>query len=330
MNRRAGRVRRVFKWAVTEELVPPAIYQALCSVEGFRKGRCDLPEPEPVGPVANADVRATLPHLPPAVRAMVEVQRLTGMRPGEVCRLRPCDIDRAGGVWVFRLSYHKLSHAGKDRAVPIGPRAQAVLAPFAPADASGYYFSPAATVADQLAKRSAARKTPRYKSHVARNAKKRKGEGRKREPGERYTTRSYYRAVERAVELVASHPRHRGPSAVRLGSRADRFGAREGEYHRTVCRARPGDGRPGRRPGRVRPHSRPVRNGRVVQTVWDGCSVWGLYSFPATVSAPLGLPRTSPGRTPRPPPSTRRAVLFPHVPQRHVFASSLPCAIPLV
>ena len=55
VNRRTDRVKRVFKWAVAEELVPVATYEALRTLAGLRRGRTELRESEPVKPVA-ADV----------------------------------------------------------------------------------------------------------------------------------------------------------------------------------------------------------------------------------------------------------------------------------
>jgi integrase len=49
---------------------------------------------------------------------MVELQLLSGMRPGEVIRLTPADIDFTGPVWVYRPSYHKLSQAEGPRDRP--------------------------------------------------------------------------------------------------------------------------------------------------------------------------------------------------------------------
>jgi hypothetical protein len=43
--------------------------------------------------VSVAHVEATLPFMPPMVHDMVTLQRLTGARPGEVCRVRPLDLD---------------------------------------------------------------------------------------------------------------------------------------------------------------------------------------------------------------------------------------------
>src|SRR5262249_24538118 len=88
VNQRVGRVRRVFKWAASEELIPAAVYQSLATVTGLQAGRTEARETDPVEPVAEEHVRATLPFLQPGLRAMVQVQLLTGMRPGEVCQLR--------------------------------------------------------------------------------------------------------------------------------------------------------------------------------------------------------------------------------------------------
>src|SRR5262249_29699557 len=63
-------------------------------------------------------------------RCMVELQRLTGMRPGEACRLRLSEVDRTGEVWVYRPVQHKTAHHGKARAVHLGPRAQALITGF--------------------------------------------------------------------------------------------------------------------------------------------------------------------------------------------------------
>ncbi|QDU21862.1 tyrosine-type recombinase/integrase [Urbifossiella limnaea] len=199
VNARVGRVRRAFKWAASEELVPAAVPQALATVGGLQGGRTAAPERDPVKPVDPDHVRVTLPFLRPPVRGMVEVQLLTGMRPGEVCRLRPRDIDISGDVWVYRPGQHKTRHRGKAREVAVGPRARVVLERFTPADPDDYFFSPRRSVEAFRAERAAARKTPRYASHMARNAAVRVASP-KRAAAERYTVPSYDRAVSRAVE----------------------------------------------------------------------------------------------------------------------------------
>jgi integrase len=127
VNRGVGRIRHVVKWAVAEELVGPQVLTGLTAVAPLRIGRSVAHEAEAVTPVADALVDQTIPHLPALVADMVRVQRLTGMRPGEVCGMTWDEVDTSGDVWLFRPTDHKLLHHGKARVVAIGPAAQAVL-----------------------------------------------------------------------------------------------------------------------------------------------------------------------------------------------------------
>jgi integrase len=94
INQRVGRIKRLFRWAVENEVVSATVLHALQAVTGLQKGRTQARETEPIGPVSDADVEVVVPFLNATVRAMVKLQRLTGMRPGEVCRLRACDLER--------------------------------------------------------------------------------------------------------------------------------------------------------------------------------------------------------------------------------------------
>jgi integrase len=120
-------VKRIFRWATEQEFVPPSIYHGLAAVSGLRTGRSEAPDNAPVGPVPNDVLNATLAHLSPMHRAMVETQLHAGMRPGEILQLRGADLDTSGPVWVYRPRRHKTEHTGRDRVVFLGPRAQAVL-----------------------------------------------------------------------------------------------------------------------------------------------------------------------------------------------------------
>ena len=64
INRRISRILRVFKWGVSEELVPPSVHQALQTVPGLRRGRSDVRESEPVKPVPDAFVDVIKPTSP--------------------------------------------------------------------------------------------------------------------------------------------------------------------------------------------------------------------------------------------------------------------------
>ncbi len=203
VNDHTGRIKRIFKWGVAEELLPAATHQALAVVPGLRKGRTAARETDPIEPVEDATVDATLPHLPNVVTDMVRLERLTGMRPAEVCILRPCDLDRSGKVWSYTPRSHKTEHRGRSRIVFIGPKAQAVLFRYLARDAQAYCFCPRDSEAKRRASLHDARTTPL-------NCGNRPGSNKsgrtKRRTGERYTTDSYRRAIGRACDKAFPHP----------------------------------------------------------------------------------------------------------------------------
>ena len=144
-NRYVGRIRQMFRWAVSEDLYPATGLVALQAVEGLKAGRSEAREPTGVGPVASEVVERTLPHLPGRPAAIIHLLALTAARPGEICRIRPCDVDRSEpDVWEFRPVRHKTQHRGKDRVVLLGPRAVAILTPWldGKADQAAYCFCP--------------------------------------------------------------------------------------------------------------------------------------------------------------------------------------------
>jgi hypothetical protein len=64
INQRIDHVRRLFTWAVSEELVPLAVADALGTVPGLRRGEEETRERPKVKPVPDEVVEATLPHPP--------------------------------------------------------------------------------------------------------------------------------------------------------------------------------------------------------------------------------------------------------------------------
>lgn len=195
VNHLCAIIKRAFKWAASQEMIGVATYQALATVPGLKLGRTEAREPERVPPVVESVVEATLSHLPPVVADIVRIQRLTGCRPGEVCDMRPCDVDRSGDVWSYRPASHKTQHHGRERLIFIGPKAQAILLPYLLRDAESYCFSPRESRAEQYVEMRAKRKTKVQPSQV--NRRKRYP---KRRPGDRYVKDAYCRAIHRAVD----------------------------------------------------------------------------------------------------------------------------------
>ncbi|HEV7299198.1 MAG TPA: site-specific integrase [Tepidisphaeraceae bacterium] len=195
INRQVLRLKSVFRWATENELLPADVYGALRSVRGLRYGEDGALEAEPVRPVHDADVAAVLSHLSRHVRAMVELQVLTGMRPGEACAMRIREIDTSGKVWVYRPPHHKTAHHGKTREIRIGPRAQDLLRPFLRHQVDAHVFSPAEAEKERHAALRDARTTPAKPWEHRRD---RSTEPRQRAPQDHYTTASYRRAIDRA------------------------------------------------------------------------------------------------------------------------------------
>jgi integrase len=196
VNQNVGRIKRVFRWAAAEELLPVAVYQALATVPGLAQGKTTAPDRAPVAPVRDDDVNATLPFLPTVVADIVRLQRLTGCRPTEVCILRPCDVDTSSDVWCYTPASHKTEHRGRTRRIYIGPKGQDVLRPYLLRDNGTFCFVPAESERTRNAKRRENRRTTMTPSQASRRPQRH----RERPAGIRYTKDSYRRAVARAVE----------------------------------------------------------------------------------------------------------------------------------
>lgn len=198
INNHMGRIRRWAKWCVARELAPADLYHRLKAVDPLRAGHPGVRESPPVLPVPDDQVDAALPHMRPPVRAMVELQRLTGMRPGEAVVMTAGQVDRSEDVWVYRPHRHKTRWRGRTREVFLGPRSQLLLAPWLKADPDAPLFSPADDDLARQAERHAARKTPMTPSQSRRKRKP----GRRRPPRDRYCVRAYAHAIARACVLA--------------------------------------------------------------------------------------------------------------------------------
>jgi integrase len=202
VNRQTNRVKRCFKWAAGQELIPPAVFHGLLAVDGLRKGKTNAPETDPVKPVPEEWVKATLDHVSRQVGGLIRLQSATGMRPGEAVIMRGCDLDTSGKVWVYTPQWHKTEHHGHERPIYLGPQAQAIVSEFLKPDTTAYLFSPAEAEAERR-DGSATRKTPlscgnKPGSNCVRRPKKK--------PRDRYTTASYRRAIAYGCDAAFPAP----------------------------------------------------------------------------------------------------------------------------
>lgn len=186
VNDHVGIIKRMFAWGLSEELVPSAVVDPLASVTNTHKGRDPrLRERRKIPSVPEDHVRAVLPVVSPQIRAMIELQWLTGMRPDEVTVMRPADIDTGGPVWLYTPPAHKMDYQDIDRVVALGPRAQQIVRPWLDRKSADYLFSPREAAEAQNAGR---RQTGRRRTGRVNSA---------RRPREHYDDASYRQAVQR-------------------------------------------------------------------------------------------------------------------------------------
>ena len=205
VNKRVRHVLRAFKWAVGEEMVPPSLHHGLKAVPGLRRGRADVRESEPVKPVPDAFVDAIQPHVSRQVWAMVQLQRLSGMRPGEVCIMRTIDLDTSGRAWIYTPESHKTEHHGRKRRIYLGPVAQAILRPWLRPELTSYLFSPAEAEAERRTEQRESRRTRVQPSQLNRGRRRPR-----KAPGQRYIVDSYRRAIEYGIKWANREPERDG------------------------------------------------------------------------------------------------------------------------
>lgn len=224
VNSQVGRLKRCFKWASSRELVPPALFHGLQSVAGLRHGKTDARETDPVRPVPEAWVEATVAHVSRQVEGLIRLQLATGMRPGEAVILRGCDLDTTGDVWVYRPQRHKTQHRGHERVVYLGPRAKVIVGRFLRPDLNAYLFSPADAERERREALHETRATPESCGNRLGSNRRRAP---KKAPKERYTVRSYHRAIMDACDQAFPPPQHlarlRVPARGRKAKRVTRW-----------------------------------------------------------------------------------------------------------
>lgn len=204
VNSQVNRVKRMFAYAVEEDLIPGTVYHALLAVKGLRKGTPGVRETKKVRPVPRGDIKPVLARAHAVLKAMLLFAYRTGARPAEVCALKPCHLDRTGKVWLYRVppDANKTEHHDQERKVYVGPRARKILETWLEGIAPDeFVFSPARAERLRQKARRDARKTPLYPSHLRRlEAKRRKAP--KRPKRDHYDPTSFRRAVKRLCEAV--------------------------------------------------------------------------------------------------------------------------------
>lgn len=222
INDNTSRIKRIFKWGVSRELVDVAVHQGISTVEGIQHGRTAARESTKIRPVSDEIVDATLLNLPQLVADMVRIQKLTGARPCEVRLMKRAEIHHSmeslervidsdfhftwtPGIWVYYPSSHKTQHHNRMRVILIGPKAQTVLTPYlAETEFGKFCFSPALSEEQRRTIASQQRVTPVEQGNTRGSKRKRSP---KRCPQQHYSKDSYAKAINRACEKTFPIPK---------------------------------------------------------------------------------------------------------------------------
>ncbi len=174
INQIVGQVKRIFKWASSEELVDVSTYQSLCTVDGLRKNRSGARETKPRRPVSWADVEPVFSHINEVVSSMLWLQWFTGARSHSICQASNGQFDKESEpeLWLWKPR-HKTEESNPDLLLPIGPKCQEKLRAIFDSHTGEYLFNPRDT------KRG---KNQRYRNH--------------------YDTDSYRQAVQRGQKAA--------------------------------------------------------------------------------------------------------------------------------
>ncbi|MEX2673806.1 MAG: site-specific integrase [Phycisphaeraceae bacterium] len=202
INKQVSRVRQAFKWAASHELCSERVYRRLATVEALARG--EAPDRDRVKPVPRHHIRRirNRRNMTRPVRALIDLQLLTGARADELIRLRACDLDTSDRrCWTVTYDgstdekQHKTAHHGKARVLYFGPKAQRILRLFItterPTDQP--LFSPRESNAEakaRLATKGRGRR-PNQKPNVPQTS---------RTIARQYTTASYRRQIHRLCE----------------------------------------------------------------------------------------------------------------------------------
>lgn len=206
---------QVFDWGVPELGIDSRIPYELGKL-GFAK----LPKKRKVKSVPEETVLATLPGLHRVVADMVRLQMVTGMRPCEICDIKPGEIDRSDDVWIYRPTHHKTEDHNIDRAIVIGPEGQAVLSPYLFRAPDRHCFSAREVVEDQ----NRARRKEHNRDRKARQMKP----ASKRRVRDHFDSSSYRQAIHRACKKLGVEKWN--PNQIRhtFGTKARKFAGLEG------------------------------------------------------------------------------------------------------
>lgn len=192
INARLRIIKQAYKWARTYGLVSREAVYDISIVPPLKAGETDAKLGRVIQPVPKDILEKTLAGCTATLAAMIRLQSITGMRSGEMCALRVCDIERSDKVWDYAPLTHKTEHHGKVRKINFGPESQKILKPFLAKrkKLDEYVFLPAEAHQERL-QQIGFEKVAAYQTSRSNFI-----------PGRKFSAGSYYSHVCRTCDIV--------------------------------------------------------------------------------------------------------------------------------
>lgn len=201
INAHLGRMKALWKWAVTQELCDVDAYLRLSLVPGLTVGQHNVREAPPVEPASLESIAGVRPYCPPVVADMIVTQFLCLMRPGEVCDMHESGVIQHEDGWLYAPPKHKTQWRSK-RLIKAVPESARAIVEARLGGATGYLFDPEEARAwgrEQAKLTRGPRKTKLYPCEEKRVYAKQSD----RRISGHYTTNGYRTAIARAFERAA-------------------------------------------------------------------------------------------------------------------------------
>lgn len=170
INKEIHRLKALFKFGVSWDLVPAVMIEKLRSVPSLEAGETAARETKPKGAIPLEDLKLTRAKLQPRHRDIFDLLLLTGARSGELMALTSGDIDRTVSPWRADLERHKTARHGKSRTLFFNAAAQAILQKYLKVDPNKKLFPINRQKFSEVLGRASVRAgVPRFTAHSLRH-----------------------------------------------------------------------------------------------------------------------------------------------------------------
>ena len=210
INRNIKHLLSIWYWGVGRDYVTPAQAKRLDEVKSLRIGQAV--ENSKRQKVTEDEFKKVVKNANSVVGDILQLIWNTAMRPGEVCKMRPCDILRDDPeCWLYipgrdisPVGEHKTMRFGRTKVIPLTVKSQAILQNrVADFDSKQYIFKPMDAIKEMIQERAKKRKTP---LHYGNSPGTNKKEHPMIQPGEKYTVNALRIACRRGCKRAGVAP----------------------------------------------------------------------------------------------------------------------------